>query len=140
MAFPYDDSQCFNMADFFQGHGDVLRRNRCLLGVGNRMDSGCGDPSCARPVPETDESQQVVGHVWGGCQDSAAELTENQYFTPDGEVKIDCQDDVVLLEELQSKYGMEKGSTKGRLPDEETMIAWAMDLLYAYHGDVVMES
>ena len=129
MAFPYDGSQCFNMGDFYKGHGDVLRRNRCLVGLGNSMGSGCGDPSCASPVPETRESQEIVGHLWGGCHDSAVKLTENQYFTPDGEVKIGCQDDSVPLEELQSKYGMELGSSKAKLPDDETMIEWARVML-----------
>ena len=129
MAFPYDGSQCFNMGDFYKGHGDVLRRNRCLVGLGNSMGSGCGDPSCASPTPESKESQEIVGHLWAGCDDSPVELTENQYFTPDGKVKIGCQDDFVPLEELQSKYGMEMGSSKAPLPDDETMIKWAKELL-----------
>jgi hypothetical protein len=141
MAFPYDGSQCFNLGSFYKGHGDVLRRNRCLVGLGNRMGSGCGDPSCASPVPDADESQQIVGYLWGGCQDSAVELSDNHYFTPDGEAKIGCGDDLsVPLEEFQSKYGMEIGSSKAPLPDENTMIAWARDMLPGLDRAVVVVS
>lgn len=129
MAFPYDGSQCFSMGSFYQGHGDVLRNNRCLVGLGHHMDSGCGDPSCASPIPETDASQQIVGHLWGGCENSAVVLSHNQYFTPDGNAKIGCQDDAIPLEEMETKYGMEDGSTHSKLPDEETMIKWAKQLL-----------
>jgi hypothetical protein len=128
MAFPYDGGQCFNMGSFYEGHGDILQRNRCLVGLGHKMASGCGDPSCASSTPESDESQQIVGHLWGGCENSAVVLSKNQYFTPDGGAKIGCQDDVFSLEELQAKYGMEKGSTHSKLPDEETMLKWARQI------------
>ena len=129
MAFPYDGSQCFNMGDFYNGHGDILRRNRCLVGLGHKMGSGCGDPSCANPIPESDESQQIVGHLWGGCDNSTVELSDNQYFTPDGEAQIECQDNTFTLEEVQTKFGMEKGSSKAKLPDEEMMIDWAKEMM-----------
>ncbi len=129
MAFPYDGGQCFNMGNFYEGHGDILRRNRCLVGIGNKMGSGCGDPSCADTIPESAESQQIVGRLWGGCDHSAVDLSANQYFTPDGEVKVGCGDDDIPLEELQTKYGMEIGSTKSKLPDEKTMIEWAQEML-----------
>lgn len=129
MAFPYDGSQCFNMGDFNKGHGDILRRNRCLVGLGHKMDSGCGDPSCSSPTPESDESQQIVGYLWGSCKDSAVVLSENEYFTPDGKAKIGCDDGAFPLEEMQTKYGREIGSTHSKLPDEETMIQWAKQML-----------
>ena len=129
MAFPYDGSQCFNMGSFYKGHGDVYKNNRCLVGLGNPMDSGCGDPSCASPRPESDESQQIVGHLWGGCENSAFFLEKNQYFTPDGKARIGCQDNAIPLEDLQSKYGMEIGSTHSKLPNEDTLIQWAKDML-----------
>jgi hypothetical protein len=56
-------------------------------------------------------------------------LSENQYFTPDGVAKIGCQDDTISLEELQTKYGMEIGSTHAMLPDEETMLQWARQMM-----------
>ena len=130
MAFPYDGSQCFNMGTFYKGHGDILRRNRCLVGLGNKMGSGCGDPSCADPIPESLESQQIVGRLWGGCDNNAAvELSANDYFTPDGIVKIGCGDEDIPLEDLQNKYKMEIGSTRSKLPDEETIIKWASEML-----------
>ena len=128
MSYPYDGGQCFNMGSFYQGHGDILRRNRCLVGLGNKMGSGCGDPSCADPIPESLESQQIVGHIWDSCENSAVELSMNEYFTPDGEVKIGCGDDILSLDYIQQTFGMEMGSTRAKLPDEETMIQWAKDV------------
>jgi len=129
MSFPYDGSQCFNMGSFYQGHGDILRRNRCLVGLGHKMGSGCGDPSCASPTPEKKVSQEIVGHLWGGCEGSAVKLSSNQYYTPDGEARIGCGDDVISLGELQTHFGMEQDSMTEKLPDEETMIEWAKKML-----------
>jgi hypothetical protein len=126
MAYPYDGSQCFNMGGFLEGHEDALQRNRCLVGLGNKMGSGCGDPSCAEPTPESEASQQLIGRLWGGCEDSPPTLSSNEYYTPDGEAKIQCgNEDTYSLEELQVKFGLEGGSTNARLPDEDTMLSWA---------------
>lgn len=140
MAYPYDGSQCFGVGDFYEGHCDVLKSNRCLVGLGNKMGSGCGDPSCAESTPETNASQRIVGHLWGGCEDSPVELSDNQYFTPDGLAEISCRDNPVPLEELQKKFGMELGSTSAMLPDEDTMIAWARDMLPALKSEAVVET
>jgi hypothetical protein len=130
MSYPYDGSQCFNMGGSLEGHGDVLRRNRCLVGLGNRMDSGCGDPSCASSIPDSDESQRVVGTLWGGCQDSHLTLSSNAYYTPDGEAIIRCGEEDVTLEEMQTRFALESDSVKARLPDEETMLQWAKSMIH----------
>eukprot|EP00934_Nitzschia_sp_Nitz4_P006339 Nitzschia sp. Nitz4//scaffold304_size22322//19029//21871//NITZ4_008574-RA/size22322-snap-gene-0.3-mRNA-1//-1//CDS//3329547079//6329//frame0 len=125
MAFPYDGSRCFNMGGFYPSHGDTFRNNQCMVGLGAKMGSGCGDPSCASPIPEPDASQETVGHLWAGCKDTPVELSGNQYYTPDGVANIDCGSSVVALEEMQQDFGLELGSSVAKLPDEDTMVEWA---------------
>ena len=130
MVYPYDGQQCFlTGGEFFDNHADVVRRNRCLVGLGNKMGSGCGDPSCASTTPETPESQMLVGSC--SCHgDSALKLSSNEYYTPSGEAMIQCFGDKKYnLDDIRRLFGLELESTKSTLPDEETIIKWAIDIL-----------
>jgi hypothetical protein len=105
------------MGDFLEGHGDVLRGNRCLVGLGNSHNS-------------IDDQIPFVGRLWGGCEDSHVTLAGNHYFTPDGVVKIAChEDDYVTLDEIQRKFGLEGNSTGGTLPSEVKILHWAKSIM-----------
>lgn len=129
LSYPYDAQDCFDFAPFLEGHGHIARRNRCLVGLGHKMDSGCGDPSCAVPFPETDDANELVGTFYSNCGDKTLQLESNKYYTPDGIAKIRFEDALFSLQEVQKKCGLENGSTSEKLPDEETMIGWASQVL-----------
>ena len=137
LSIPYDGANCFNMAGFLPGHGDKLRRNICVVGLGNRQTgSGCGDPSCASPNPiDDDEKLEVVG--WSsGCNESIVTMEHNQYFTPKGQAKANCGSTVYSLEELQEKFGLDLGSTWSSIPDDEQiMVDWAKSILFPSPGE-----
>ena len=129
MSYPYDGSQCFNMGGFLEGHGDVLRRNKCLLGLGDRMDSGCGDPSCAVPNSNSEDASKIIGSLWSGCKDSHITLVSNEYYTPDGTAFIRCGQDETSLSSVQKEFGLEADSTISILPDEDTILMWTRTML-----------
>jgi hypothetical protein len=119
------------MGGFLKGHGDVLRGNTCIVGLDQKMDSGCGDPSsCTSPNPEDDESLKVVGRLYGGCQDSHVTLSDNKYFTPDGKAMFYCGQDGYSLEEMQEQFGLEVGSSQADIPSEDDMVEWARAMLF----------
>jgi hypothetical protein len=128
MSYPYDGQQCFNLAGFSGGPGDVFQRNRCLIGLGNKMGSGCGDPSCASTIPETKDSLAFVGSC--SCSDPKLMIHSNEYYTPEGEAVFHCGESKYTLEELQRTYGLELNSTRAKLPDEKTMIAFAREIIH----------
>jgi hypothetical protein len=135
LSYPYDGSNCFNMGGFLPGHADVLRRNTCVIGLGNhQMGSGCGDPSCASPYPvDNVDSLEIVGMLWDGCDkgDSQVTLEGNHYYTPQGTAKIRCGDKEYNLKQVQEKYVLELGSTAGSIPaDEQEMVDWARSMLF----------
>ena len=130
MTYPYDGQQCFDVGGgFFEGHADVYRRNRCLVGLGNKMGSGCGDPSCASTTPESIESQMLVGST--DCHgNTTLQLYSNEYYTPTGEALIQCfGDKKYSLEDIERLFGLEAQSKKATLPDEDTMLEWARDMV-----------
>eukprot|EP00980_Cylindrotheca_fusiformis_P030251 scaffold24611_cov166-Cylindrotheca_fusiformis.AAC.4 len=131
MAYPYDGQQCFDLAGFLEGHGHQVRRNRCLVGLGNKMGSGCGDPSCASSVPETKDSLELVGTWWASCGDARLSISSNEYYTVDGEATIHLENEVFSLEEAQKKCGLEAGSTKSKLPDVDTILMWGREMVDA---------
>lgn len=129
LSYPYDAQDCFDFANFLEGHGHIARRNRCIVGLGHKMDSGCGDPSCAVPYPETKDTNELVGTFYSSCGDRTLQLESNKYFSPDGKAMIRFGDELFSLEEVQKKCGLENGSTSDTHPDEETMIRWASQVL-----------
>lgn len=128
IAFPYRKSQCFGMGSFFEGHGDILRRNRCLLGLGNSPGSNeWDDPYDEAPLPGEKEPEHNVGSFGGECEHSPLTLASNEYYTPDGEANVSCGSGTYSLNDLQEKFGLEEGSTNALLPDDETILQWAED-------------
>jgi hypothetical protein len=138
MSYPYDGQGCFNMGGFLEGHGDTLRRNICIVGLGNKMDSGCGDPSCASSRPENEESLEVVGRYGGGCLDSTVSLEQNQYFTPNGKAMFYCDDKKYSLAEMQ-KFHLEVGSSEAQVPSEDVLLNWARSMIL-HQTPLIIES
>lgn len=131
LAFPAGRSQCFGMGSFFEGHGDTLQRNRCLLGLGQALNDGCSDIPCLHSdwdEKETDEDEELVGTLWGGCNPSHATLTANEYYTPNGKAFIRCGSDSYTLDKIQ-EFGLEVNSTQNRLPKVDLILDWAKALL-----------
>jgi hypothetical protein len=126
---------CFGMGGFLEGHGDILRGNRCLIGLGQHstVDDGCRDPYCASKVlgetRSTDDEPTVIGGLWGGCQNSHVTLTSNEYYTPDGTAMIGCGEEVYTLEDAATHFGLEGNSSSAVLPNEETIVGWAESML-----------
>lgn len=129
LSYPYDAQECFDFAHFLEGHGHVARRNRCLIGLGHKMGSGCGDPSCAVPFPETKDANELIGTYYSPCGDTKLHLESNEYYTPDGKAMIQFEDGLFSLEDVKKKCKLENSSTSDTLPDEETMIGWASQVL-----------
>jgi len=140
MSLSYRGGPCFNMGSFKQGHGDILRGNRCLLGLGKveiikktdtiyetmRLEALCKKYGCTRSSDEP----PFVGRLWGGCEDSHVTLESNEYYTPDGIAMVGCNgNNFYKLRDVESKFGLEVNSTVALLPDVDTILAWARSTL-----------
>ena len=144
IALPAGRSQCFGMGGFFQGHTDILKRNRCLVGLGQASaqliqsgtkeeyisDDGVVDED--GKAYDNDVVDDVIGTLWGGCEEPSftARLSFNEYFTPTGSASIQCGDSKYSLEQVKDQFGVELNSTVGTLPEIDTILDWAEDLLY----------
>jgi hypothetical protein len=137
----YHGGPCFGMGDFNEGHGDVLRGNKCLLGLSTGKDDIRGDSTSidTQKIRETalrkeygysttgiDDEFPFVGRLWGGCVDSHVTLESNEYYTPDGIAMVVCHgDDFHELQDMATKFGLEVNSTVSVLPDVKTILEWA---------------
>ena len=139
----YHGGPCFGMGNFLEGHGDVLRGNRCLVGLRDDDDKSDGDKSDYEVYDSSYETSGTmvtvlsldgvledeppfVGRLWGGCQDSHVTLVSNEYYTPDGIAMIACNgNDFYNLEDMATKFGLEVNSTSALLPDVQTILNWA---------------
>jgi hypothetical protein len=102
---------CVGFGSFFEDHGHIVRRNTCLAGNGNE----------AMIQLET-------------CKNNHAILHDNKYFSPNGRAFCQCgyNDPVIPLDDLQSTFGIEKGSTVDLLPgDPEVVMRWAIDVFFS---------
>ena len=126
------------MGNFLEGHGDVLRGNRCLVGLRNDddridcedFDSSCGTSEIMMTASSLDrvleDEPPFVGRLWGDCEASHVTLVSNEYYTPDGIAMIGCNgNDFYNLKDMATKFGLEVNSTSARLPDVETILDWA---------------
>lgn len=137
------------MGSFLEGHGDILRGNRCLIGLSNHKNTNVDDPTCrgnprhctsknyhylvnftgASIGDDDDDERPIVGGLWGGCQDSHVTLTGNEYYTPDGTAMIGCGEDAFTLADAAKEFGLEVGSTSSLFPNEETIVGWAESIM-----------
>jgi hypothetical protein len=59
-------------------------------------------------------------------------MVKNEYYTPDGKVVIVCESDTHhTLKEMQELFGLEAGSTAGKLPGNSQILQWAQALVDA---------
>jgi len=141
MSLSYHGGPCFGMGGFNEGHGDVLRGNKCLLGLRTGKDNVRGDSmgidtkkireaalreEYGYSTTSVDDESPFVGRLWGGCVDSHVTLESNEYYTPDGIAMVVCHgDDFHELQDMASKFGLEVNSTVSVLPDVKTILEWA---------------
>lgn len=129
------------MGSFKEGHGDILRGNRCLLGLGDLKDSATEVSTFdyiwlkasreERGYSSVDDDEPAyVGRIWGDCKESHITLESNEYYTPDGVARVGCNgDEFFELKDIQTKFGLEVNSTVGLLPDVDTILSWARSIV-----------
>jgi len=137
ISLSYHGGPCFGMGSFREGHGDVLRGNKCLLGIDAGQDEVDNLASSAQTMREaalrerygykyTNDEDPFVGRLWGGCVDSHLTLESNEYYTPDGIAMVICNgDEYHKLEDMAPTFGLEINSTVSSLPDVRTILVWA---------------
>ena len=137
------------MGSFLEGHGDVLRGNRCLLGVGNTkhnaenkavgimynkwrseaLQEHYGYPTKRKGSGTGEGEPNFVGRLWGGCEDSHVTLESNEYYTPNGVAVLGCGNDFYNLSEVEARFGLEGNSTVSLLPETGVILEWARSTL-----------
>jgi len=128
-----DGGPCFGMGTFNEGHGDILRGNKCLLGLQGTLDSSDNESKRmkfreARLREEygysiNDDDPKFVGSMYRGCENVT--LESNEYYTPDGKAFIMCSDNFYDMDDMRNKLGLEINSTVAVLPDVKTILDWA---------------
>ena len=111
VTYPHRRGQnCIGFGSFFEGHGDIVRRNKCI-------------------VPANDLPSILVTH----CDHMTARLYQNEYFSPNGTVLVECEfnsNNIFTLEAAQEKYGLETGSTASVTPPIAEIVKWSRDILW----------
>ena len=102
--------KCIGFGSFFPGHGHVVRNNKCL-------------------VPQNNQAIISLSR----CNKGYAILHDNQYFTPNGSVAVECgdQNSLLPLYRLQETFGLENRSIAQIAPNKvEEVVAWAVETLF----------
>jgi len=126
---------CIGMGSFNPGHGDIVRNNKCLVGLDIMGDVVESPPAVTLRLEQDRLVSQTKDYVAGveRCQDGNALITNNSYFTPHGNASYTCGDiegdSELLLSRVQEEFKMEKGSTTDKLPPMDVMVGWAKSLL-----------
>jgi hypothetical protein len=115
------------MGTFLKGHGDVLRSNRCIVG----LDTARTTDNIVSVTSETEGNNPPnVGQFYGDCADSHLTMISNEYYTPDGIVKIGCHGDRFhTMQEMQDLFGLEIGSRGGTIPGDAVILQWASKIM-----------
>ena len=110
---------CFGTGSFLSGHADSYYNNTCIV-----IDSH-----------NPPESSAMIGTLFQ-CSTEGMNPTRNKYFTINGDAVWDCKPhkDPLTLKEMQ-QMGFEKDSTVDVIPDVETIISLAKDLLFIEEQD-----
>jgi len=137
MFSAYRSGPCFGMGSFNEGHGDVLRGNKCLIVVDSGKYEDNSSASATQKMREallrekygynnSNNDDPYVGGLWQSCEDSPVILESNEYYTPDGTAMVVCNgDEYHKLEDMAPTFGLEVNSTVSVLPDIRTILAWA---------------
>lgn len=126
---------CIGFGSFKPGHGDIVRNNRCVVGletIGNSQDY---DEASASSLADfkgqivTKELDNVA--MLEQCKDGNAVIYNNSYYTPNGNASYTCWNLglEVSLADMQEKYMIDQGSTSETLPSVDLMVQWAEGLL-----------
>lgn len=111
LAYPNKPGvKCVGFGGFFEGHGHLVRQNKCL-------------------VPRSDDPIISLSR----CDHGNAILHDNQYFTPNGSVTVECrdQDSLLSLDQVQQKFGVENRSIALMSPNiTKEVMAWAVQALF----------
>ena len=137
LVMAFGRKACIGFGSFKPGHGDVVRNNKCLVGLetlGN--DSELNSPAAVASTPIDPTVHNVMKELDNvamleECGDSNALISNNSYFTPNGNASYTCWNmgREVSLADIQNTYKLEQGSTTERLPSVDVMLKWARDLV-----------
>lgn len=126
---------CTGLDDFLPGHGDVVRNNRCIVGLETISSTTKEHIELAGPRDSKGELRDRLPDNIGymTCKNGNAVLYNNSYFTPHGNASISCRDldQEISFTDLQDKYGFEKGSTVSTIPPVKSILQWANAMLIA---------
>ena len=104
-------SMCIVFGSFQEGHGHIVRHNRCI-------------------VPNSESSIVQLGR----CDNSHAKIYENDYFAAAPEkLRARCTYNTAptAFGDLEKKYGIEVGSNVHTEPDDVSVVEkWAMGTLF----------
>jgi hypothetical protein len=117
------------MGTFLRGHGDILRSNRCVLGL-EKASRNLNFSSAVDGVESIHSDPPNVGRFYGSCSDSHLTMTSNEYYTPDGVVNIGCNGNSFhTLKEMQHLFGLEIDSLGSKVPEDSTILEWAAKII-----------
>ena len=89
------------------GYGDVYQNNKCVIGIQNIYALGKCD----------------INHI----DMTIPHFANNQLYTPDGTVIIQCGSNQWNITQAQS-HGIDVGSKVSKLPNDDDIIQWGKDL------------
>ncbi|CAB9498027.1 expressed unknown protein [Seminavis robusta] len=125
--------RCIGIGSFKAGHGDIIQNNRCAV----RLDSISSTEQLTRVSELGEDSLDNVGGL-GRCKESNARISNNTYYTPEGDAMFYCND---IGDEEQSlvvlqTYGIENSSISQKHPPLKLLVQWAQEMLLGRNEDV----
>ena len=133
MAIGY--KACIGFGSFFAGHGDIVRNNRCLVGLETFGHSTQDFPTSTfrKMNGQMFESHQDNVAFVNRCKEGNSVMFNNSYYTPHGNASYRCgdfgNDEEFNLTRVQDEFGIEKGSTSETFPSLDVLVQWAKSLL-----------
>lgn len=132
IVFPYDGSNCINVADFKKGQGHSYYNNVCVSGAAEYAhSSGCGSPACVnktRPRPD----MNVIGHV-AQCDPAYTRLFNNSYYSPSSNTSMECGGKLYSIPMLQKAFNNDWMAISQVLPDANTVLKLAQNKLSSWN-------
>jgi hypothetical protein len=109
---PYDGQNCINVNHFKEGHQHTFADNTCVILACNHAD--CDDK---------------VGYILDSCESVGFPLlSNNTYYTKNGNATLDCGGMTYTIDQLQRKFDrIEKGSAFHSLPDDDELVQLVYD-------------
>ena len=134
--------KCIGFGSFKEGHGDIVQNNTCIVGLQKIQDDATNsadgnymrDPTKKRLWSDHEDNVASLER----CEGSNAILRTNKYYTPHGNASFTCSyagGGEISLEEVQTKYGLDLGSTTDIIPPVHILLYWARQLLFLEEAD-----